>query len=72
MDDEKGTSVNPPLIIEISDRISLWIWNYGEVDIHRKGKMSVNLSFDELSIVASAFKRYEEELIDSVATKSVE
>ncbi len=61
-----------PLIIKISDRISLWIWDCGEVDIHRKGKMSVTISFDELSIIAGAFKRYEEELIDSVATKSVE
>ncbi len=61
-----------PLIIKISDRISLWIWDHGEVDIHRKGKMSVTMSFDELSIVAGAFKRFEEELIDSVATKSVE
>ncbi len=64
--------MTPPLIIEISDRIALWIWDCGEVDIQRKGKMGMTLSFDELSIVAGAFRKYEEELIDSVATKSVE
>ncbi len=60
--------MTPPLIIEISDRISLWIWDYGEVDIMRKGKMGITMSFDELSIVAGAFKRYEKELLKDVAT----
>lgn len=64
--------MNPPLIIKISDRISLWIWDYGEVDIHRKGKMGITMSFDELSIVAGAFKKYEEELINELATNNME
>ncbi len=64
--------MNPPLIIKISNRISLWIWDYGEVDIMRTGKMGITMSFDELSIVAGAFKKYEEELINELATNNME
>ena len=48
----------PPKIIDIAPRVSLWIYESGEVVIKSKGKL-VELWYDEFREIAKEFLKYE-------------
>ena len=48
----------PPTIIEIAPRVSLWIYESGEIVIKSKGKL-VELWYDEFREIAKEFLAHE-------------